>query len=500
MLKDREGHNELQEKTISSTGIHGNHVHHLIRALSLFLGWFFLVVFFFAIQRNTYSYIWYFTTGIPFLIVVWLWTRKSIIFFIEGLDEKRFVVLCITAFIMTRIVWLISVRSIPHADFATFDFLASLLSRYEPINQPLPRQVLVPAGGYPLFLGVWYSLVGHSLFTGKLFNLLLGAASVPLIYKLAGQISTPLVARITAILFVLWPTQIMMSGVLASEHLAVFLALVAFYFLLKEAANHRLRNVVFCAVFLGLAFIVRYALISALAASIFFLVLSGSTSKILKLKIVSGLTASFLAVYALYLLAMTMVYHITPLSQGMFNLLVGTNVSAAGHWNKEDAEKYFSYPTFVQANEYARQEVFQRITSNPKEALKLMAYKSVLTWADGTYGYYCSTLKLADNRLTSRIVSHEGFLGGVSQYFHLLIILLSAIGCLKLFYDRDILKYSPILLLVLSGTGLHSILETQGRYSYVMFIFLLIIAAKGICSLNSANPSTHNSFQPYEGY
>jgi hypothetical protein len=173
-------------------------------------------------------------------------------------------------------------------------------------------------------------------------------------------------------------------------------------------------------------------------------------------------------------------------------------VSAAGHWNKEDAEKYFSYPTFVQANEYARQEVFQRITSNPKEAIKLMAYKSVLTWADGTYGYYCSTLKLADNRLTSRIVSHEGFLGGVAQYFHLLILLLSAFGCLKLFYDRDILKYSPILLLVLFGTGLHSILETQGRYSYVMFIFLLIIASKGICSLNSVNPSTHNSFLVHE--
>jgi 4-amino-4-deoxy-L-arabinose transferase-like glycosyltransferase len=466
----------------------------LVRVLSLLTGWFFLIVAFYSIQkRNEYSDIWYFATGIPLLVIIGLWAGKRFALFIESMNEKLFLGLCVAIFIMLRIIWLVSVRSIPAADFATFDLLASMLSNYEPIDQPIAMQVLLPAWGYPLFLAGWYSLVGQSVFTGKLFNLLLGTASVPLIYILSRQIAGCLVARIATILFVFWPTQIMMTGVLASEHLAVFLAMVAFYFFFEEMKKHRWRNVLLGAVFLSLAFIVRHTLIAVLFASIFLLLFSNNTSKILKLKTVSALMISFLAVYAAYLLAMTMVYHVTPLSQGMFNLLVGTNIASGGHWNKEDAEKYFSHSTFIEANDYAQREVYKRIASNPKGIIKLMLHKSVLTWADGTYGFFCCTLKLDNNRLTANIVSHQGFLGGIAHYFHLMILLLCAAGCLKPFDHSDIMRYSAILFVILFGTALHSIFETQGRYSYVMFLFVLIIAAKGVCSLAALHPLARNA-------
>ncbi|MDY0041855.1 MAG: glycosyltransferase family 39 protein [Desulforhabdus sp.] len=399
------------------------------------------------------------------------------------MSNRRFFVLSIISFTVLRILWFISLRTLPHVDFAAFDYIAELLSRYSPIYEPLPKSLLLPAWGYPLFLGVWYSLVGHSLFAGKLFNLFLGMACVPLIYAVSRQIGGTLTARVTTILFILWPTQIMMSSVLASEHLAVFLIMVAFFFLLKETQKHHWRNLGVSAIFLALAYIVRHVFIAALPAAVVLLIISDNASKISKMKTASVLMICFTGVYALYLGGMTTVYHVTPLSQGLFNLLVGTSVASKGHWNKEDAEMYLSFPTFREANSYAKKEILRRITSNPAGIVKLMGQKSILTWWNGTYGFYWSTLKVSENPLTSKILSYRLFFEGIAHYFHLLILLFATMGYLALYSDIKVLKYSPIFFMLVFGTGLHMILETQYRYNYVMIPFLSIIAAKGICSV-----------------
>lgn len=474
-------------------------IEQLCRGLSLFMGSFFMVVFFLSIQKNDYSEIGYFAFGIPFLSLMWLWKGRKFILFIEAMNNRWFLVLSIVIFAVLRILWLVSLRTLPHVDFATFDYIAVLLSKYRPIQEDLSMYFLLPAWGYPFFLGIWYSLVGHTLVAGKLFNLLLGIASVPLIYKVSKQIAGTLTARMTTILFVLWPTQMMMSTVLASEHLAIFLIMIAFSFLVKETEKHQMRNVVFSAIFLALAYIVRHASVAVLPAAILLFLISGDSSKILRLKTVSVLTIGFVAVYAFYLAGMTLVYHVTPLSQGLFNLLVGTNVASKGHWNMEDQEKYFSYPTFAEANDYAKKEILRRVTSNPGEIVKLMGYKSILTWWNGTYGFYWSTLKVADDPLTSEIISNKLLFEGIAHYFHLLILLFCTVGYLSLFSDIDILKYSPILLVLFFGTGFHMILETQYRYNYVMIPFLLIIAAKGICSIYIPAPPRSVQIPPIPG-
>ncbi|GKT11006.1 glycosyltransferase family 39 protein [Desulforhabdus sp. TSK] len=361
-------------------------IERLCRGLSLCMASFFLVVFFFSIQRKNYSEIGYFALGIPLLAIMGWWRGRKFMLFIEALNDRQFLLLSTVIFAVLRILWLLSLRTVPDIDFATFDYIAVLLSKYRPIHEPLSMYFLLPAWGYPLFLGVWYSLVGHTLFAGKLFNLLLGIASVPLIYIVSRQIAGTLIARMTTILFVLWPTQIMMSSVLASEHLAIFLIMVAFCFLLKETEKHHWRNIAVSAIFLALAYTVRHASIAVLPAAILFLLISSKSAKIPRLKTASALTVSFLAVYALYLAGMTLVYHVTPLGQGLFNLLVGTNVAAKGHWNMEDQEKYFSYGTFPEANVYAKKEVLRRVVSDPGGIVQLMGQKSILTWWNITGG------------------------------------------------------------------------------------------------------------------
>lgn len=447
------------------------------------MGSFFLVVFFFSIQRKNYSEIGYFAFGIPFLAIMGWWKGRKFMLFIEALNDRQFLLLSTVIFAVLRILWLLSLRTVPDIDFATFDYIAALLSKYRPIHEPLSMYFLLPAWGYPLFLGVWYSLVGQTLFAGKLFNLLLGIASVPLIYIVSRQIAGTLIARMTTILFVLWPTQIMMSSVLASEHLAIFFIMLAFCFLLKETEKHHWRNIAVSAIFLALAYTVRHASIAVLPAAILFLLISSKSAKIPRLKTASALTVSFLAVYALYLAGMTLVYHVTPLGQGLFNLLVGTNVAAKGHWNMEDQEKYFSYGTFPEANVYAKKEVLRRVVSDPGGIVQLMGQKSILTWWNGTYGFYWSTLKVADHHpLTAKILDNKLIFEGIAHYFHLLVLLSCTVGYLSLYSDVNILKYLPIFLVLLCGTGLHMIVETQYRYNYVMIPFLLVIAARGICN------------------
>ncbi|GKT10715.1 hypothetical protein DSTSK_40200 [Desulforhabdus sp. TSK] len=90
---------------------------------------------------------------------------------------------------------------------------------------------------------------------------------------------------------------------------------------------------------------------------------------------------------------------------------------------------------------------------------------------------------MADHHpLTAKIIANKLIFEGIAHYFHLLVLLSCTVGYLSLYSDVNILKYLPIFLVLLCGTGLHMIVETQYRYNYVMIPFLLVIAARGICN------------------
>ena len=85
--------------------------------------------------------------------------------------------------------------------------------------------------GYPLLLAWFYSLVGHSVFSARLLNAFFGAATVPVAFFLAREVTEDdRIARMALWLTALFPYDIAWSGFLLKDTVLLFLVTTAILF------------------------------------------------------------------------------------------------------------------------------------------------------------------------------------------------------------------------------------------------------------------------------
>lgn len=398
---------------------------------------------------------------------------------LHGVSERVFLSVVIGLFLVSRLWWILSVPTLPYSDFNSYNLFAELLRQLEPIENlwKISRNLSVQPWGYPIALAIVYSIFGNALIVGKLLNVVAGVVSLWLVYKLTNQLSSPSVARAAAILFLLWPAQLMLTSVLASEHLGLMFVLASFLFLLRrlEREGTAWKDVVLAGSLLAIASTMRATLIVALAAALIVLLLARYKPK--KKLVTSALfLVSFLAAYGIYLGVTTLIYKVSPIPRPGFALLVGTNSDSNGIYNESDARIAREHGTVDEVDRLCRDAALQRIKDAPLRFITLMFRKVPVTWADDAYGAYYSTELLP---ASSGAKSNLPFYSAASQFFHILVLLLGVVGCFKVTRHRYEAGLALILMFVLGGTLLHSILETQARYHYVLAPALLIFAAVG---------------------
>jgi hypothetical protein len=390
-------------------------------------------------------------------------------------------------FLVSRLVWIQIVPTQPVSDFLSYDTLAKSYAFSDPPVSGMHWQFQAYSQGYPLLLGGLYRLFGASLNLAKVFNLFLGAASL-LVFYFLGRRYGERTARAATLLFLLWPAQLTMSSVLASEHLALllFLGALAFLFPVVEA-ERGWKAALAGGGLLALAYLVRGPLGLALAAAL--VLILGAQPLRSGLPRAGGLLAGFVGTLCLAVVGMKLAFGIAPLGQGFSTLLSGTNFASQGAWNLKDGLAYLAHPSRQEADRYALDTALQRIRSNPRRFAKLVLLKLPRTWQDESYGLAWSTEGLEDFPFREKLlVSRKTFLAGAQSY-HLIVLVLALAGTAQAALSGRTSPSQRLVFLLFLGAALfHSLFEAQGRYNYWLMPLLILQAAIFMTGSDQAVP------------
>ena len=110
-----------------------------------------------------------------------------------------------------RLAWILSIPTLPRDDCLFYDSLAQGMAAGRGyLDNGIPTAG-VPIG-YPLFLAITYSLLGHNYLIPKLLNVIMGTLNCFIVYLLAKRIGGIVLGRIATVLLVFWPSHIVFSS------------------------------------------------------------------------------------------------------------------------------------------------------------------------------------------------------------------------------------------------------------------------------------------------
>src|SRR5687768_1058767 len=343
-------------------------------------------------------------------------------------SDKGFLAIILILFLLSRLAWVLLVPTLPFSDFDEYNRWAAIFGQFQPIQGDMFRlsiNLVMQPWLYPISLGILYDVFGRHLIVAELSNIVAGTITLLLIFLLARQLFGSKVARLSAILFLLWPTQLMYTSVLASEHLALVLALGAFVFLMpalrEEKQNYR--KVIIAGIFLALSFATRYPVIVVLPSFFLSLALTRRSFK-WKASHAGLLLGAFLLTFGLYLGLVAVIWRQVPVPRGGLNLLMGTNAASGGTFIQSDTALYESHATMDEADKFARTEALRRIRSNPSGFTRLMGDKIVIYWKDDFYGEQYSTQEMSPGPVKSFLDTNERTSLAISHFFHLSMLIL----------------------------------------------------------------------------
>jgi hypothetical protein len=380
----------------------------------------------------------------------------------------------------SRAPWIFWARTTPVSDFAVYHELAARIASGSDLDPPLSSRL---AGwGYPVALGALYRAFGAGLPVAWSFDLLLAAISLVLLVVLTARVAGRRAATFAAALFLVWPEQLVYSSVLASEHLALALTLLALILLVpgpRGATSGAAVRSAAAGVAAGLALSVRPALVS--------LAVAGTASLMPAMRSAASRTAVS-AAFAIAVLATVWLWNgalyralgTGPVGSGWYSLMVGANEATGGKWSKEDLAAFASRSADAPADGFARREALHRIETLGGRYVGLVLRKMGALWRDDGLALRWST---AGRGARGTPAALETAYRGASTIFHLALWVLALVGAAYAAFQtgaRSEASARGALLLVLfvaAGTLLHGVLETQSRYHYVLEPALLVLAA-----------------------
>ncbi|KKH47058.1 hypothetical protein EO93_08900 [Methanosarcina sp. 1.H.A.2.2] len=402
--------------------------------------------------------------------------------FIQKGSTKHFLIISVFVIILLRLIWILAVPTIPFSDFEVYNNFGILISEQFPAHL-LSIDYDGRGFGYSFVLGIIYKIFGVNLFVAKLLNVFLSALTGILLYLIAGHLFDECIARITAVLYLIWPAQIMYSSVLASEHLFIFvlfLGIALFIGAIKVTPDNAYTNIFLAGVVFGLAYTVRFLSLIVVATGFMTLLFVQEESFKKKVKsslfLISGFVIVWIFVTGLGLLVDT---PSDPSTGIQHSLLVGTNPEYKGQWNPVDSQIWNDYSP-EEAKKIAFQTGLSRITENPGGFTKLIFEKFNIMWGDESFGTYWSIQNMDTTKSTVFILHNQLLMLAVSQFFYFGILFFSLLGCYKLKSTNLNIGIQFLFMIFFIFVLLHSFLEVQSRYHYPWELIFLILGGYGI--------------------
>jgi 4-amino-4-deoxy-L-arabinose transferase-like glycosyltransferase len=385
-------------------------------------------------------------------------------------SNRHFLALAIILFILSRLAWVLLVPTEPVSDFATYHRFGEIFSHFSALPFRMRDQdinLTMQPWGYPFTLALLYAIVGQSLLAAKLLNVVVGVFTLWLLYKLGHQLGGPLAARVTSVLFLFWPAQLMFTSVLASEHLTLLALVAAFVALLSvnDESRKAVAMTLLTGALLGVGMTLRYPCLITLLTALACIVIS-NTSAAAKVWRASALLAGFFLIFGLYTVTMYAIYKQVPSVTSKFTFLAGTNYEARGTWSLEDGQAYSAFSTQEEADQYASATAIARIKRSPFRFFKLMGVKISDLWRDDSYAFIWSNMQLTANQ--DRVARYANALVTSSQFYYTCLLVAALAGSQLLYRRNGDEKILLLLATALSTTALHAVAITASRYHYVI--------------------------------
>lgn len=387
----------------------------------------------------------------------------------------------------SRALWILWAQTVPVSDFAVHHELAVRIAAGAPLDLPLTSRL--GGWGYPVALGLVYRLLGAGPFAAGLFDLLLAGLSLVLVAVLAARVGGRRAGTFAAVLFLAWPEQLVFSSVLATEHLAVALTLLALILLVPGPQVGSLARSAAAGAATGLAVAVRPALVSLAAAGTASLLLDARSR---------GTRAASAAVFAVAALATVLLWNGSvhralgtgPIGSGWYSLMVGANAATGGKWSEEDLAAFVSRSGEAPAHDFARREALRRIESQGARYAALVLRKMGTLWRDDRFAWRWSTAEDGGRVATpARTAAYRT----ASDVFHALVWILAVLGAASAAIAprgrpaANAQGARLLLLFLASGTLVHGVLETQSRYHYALEPAALVLAAVALDRISSSD-------------
>lgn len=412
------------------------------------------------------------------LIIFWLFyaNRKTLV----QIPERVFLIALVLIFTALRLAWILIMPTLPTSDFTFYYNIAARINILRPLTDIPWQYINRMAYGYPVILGVWFMLTSQTLLAAKLFNLVLGIASLLVFFRISSYFGL-IIGRLAALLFILWPAHILYSSVLGSEHLGLFTMLCAIWFLFKiiDPSSRNKWAGAIAGLFFGITYVTRAPLFGVFLWGLVCVLLSAIDMR-RKLFQIGSIILAFIAAIGLFYVTIRTFYGVWPVSNSLITLLTGTDYDSIGYFTPEGAAEYLEYETVEEANAYAWEVAKDRIFNHPGEFLTLVLRKIPKMWGDDGYGYYWSTVKLSADPPYESFESTKILLESIPRYFRTMVLALSLVGCARIVLKKYSNPYSLFLIgAIFAGMAVHSVFEIQPRYQIPYAPFLIILAVIG---------------------
>lgn len=381
--------------------------------------------------------------------------------------------------LLLRIGWLVAVPPIQTSDYLRYMTVTrNLLStgKYMEFRPDATFRAFTPPG-LPFFIAAGLRIFGDRSWTPAWLNLGLYLATSLLLFKLAAQLVNQSVALLTILLFAIWPSEIALTGLAASEPLFLFLMLGACYFALVPRP-FPWRFIVLCGFSAGLATLARPTALTlpALWAAAALTYGAGAGRKLKEAALASACLLLTVAPWTIR--NYRELGALVPVSTNGGDVFYrANNPWATGTWTARGARDLSMYISDeVRWNRVGFAWGKEWIKSNPVAFLKLAVRKQFMFLSSDETGTYWALARGFPERTTEYALA-----SAISNIWWFLLWILCLFSVVR--YWKHLLQTPQLICLILPFLyflEIHSIFESQSRYHIPAVPFLLILAAVGL--------------------
>ncbi|UCC45050.1 MAG: glycosyltransferase family 39 protein, partial [Candidatus Zixiibacteriota bacterium] len=380
--------------------------------------------------------------------------------------------------VVVRVISLLLVANVQWSDFACYDEMAwDWAQKGGYYNGEHPTGYWPPA--HPFFLSRLYLVFGHHILAGLVANIVFGAITVWLSYMIARRVWNESVARWTALIMALLPSQVLFTNLLASEHLftPLFLTSVLLFITFRDRLTGRWQRVLIGGLCLGLATLARPVSKLFLAVIIaWWIWQSRDIRRTVKYSLVA--LFAFAVVVAPWMARNYYVMGTATVSTNTgINLFIGNQPGSGMGYNTDLALEYDVNNPLMEAyiDSAAWSRAWDYIFEEPGQFVKRGVMKVAFFYAVDLDPLHYDLLRAAEEETYNHSIPLAVFV----QSFYLVLLLTAAAGIVLCLVKPSLRKPEiwPLLGAIVYWTGICFFFFATSRFRLPIFPFLAGFAA-----------------------